>query len=215
MKRILTDEEHSRLNKQINDAEKQTNSQIVLATVKRSDSYAEIPWIAFATGISVVGFFVFLFDLFLLQWVTNSDIFISLLITMAAGVLLAVLTIFSPFIARIFLSKNRRETETKQYAESMFLNRELFATTGRRGVLLLISLFERQIIILPDKGLHDILTNTKLEKIIHEMVPLLKEGKLANSLEKGLMLLKSEFPETTDSGMRNELSDEIIEEEGI
>ena len=64
MKRTLTNEEKTRLNKQIAEAEKQTNIQIVLATIKRCDSYAEIPWIAFAFGISVAGFLVFLFDFF-------------------------------------------------------------------------------------------------------------------------------------------------------
>ena len=215
MKLTLTDDERERLSKQIAEAEKQTGAQIVLATVKRSDNYAEIPWIAFALGISVAGFLVFLNDVFIVKWITNSVVLISILSTLATGIFLAILTVFSPFLARIFLSKNRSETETRQYAESMFLNREIFATTGRRGVLLLVSLFERQVIILPDKGLHHILTSTKLEEIIGEMVPLLRKGNLAGSLEKGLSHLKNELPETTDSAIKNELSDEIIEEEGV
>ncbi len=215
MKLELSEHERSRLNEQIARAEKNTNTQIVLATVKRSDSYVEIPWIAFAFGISIAGFTVFLADLFIFKWILNSLVLISLATTLAAGIFIAFLTVLSPVIARIFLSKNRKEVETRQYAESLFLNRELFATTGRRGVLLLISLFERQIIILPDKGLKSYLTTAKLEELIKEMAPLLRVGNLAGSLEKGLSLLTAELPATAETAGNNELSNEIIEEEGV
>lgn len=214
MKHTLKDNEKDRLNLQIKEAEKKTGSQIVMATVKRSDSYTEIPWIAFAFGISTAGLLLFLIDLFILRWVSDSLVLISVVIPLATGVILSFLTIISPPVARIFLSKNRKEVETKQYAESLFLNRELYSTTGRRGVLLLVSQFERHIIILPDKGLQDFLNKTILEKIINEMAPSLQQGKLANSMEKGLSLLMAEFPLNSDVAVKNELSDEIIEEEG-
>ena len=215
MKQTLDEDERARLNKQIAEAEKRTGAQIVLATVKRSDSYAEIPWIAFAFGISVTGFMVFLNDVFFVRWITNSVVLLSILSTLIAGIFLALLTVFSPFVARIFLSKTRSETETRQYAESMFLNRELFATTGRMGVLVLVSWFEKKIIILPDKGLRVNLTGPVLQKVIGEMAPLLRGGNIAGSLEKGVTLLSNEFPVITGSAMKNELSDEIIEEEGV
>jgi uncharacterized membrane protein len=62
MKQILSDTDRTLLDKRIAEAEKQTNAQIVLATVKRSDNYTEIPWKAFAFGSSIAGFFVFLLD---------------------------------------------------------------------------------------------------------------------------------------------------------
>jgi len=214
MKQTLTNDERDRLNQKIKEAEKSTGSQIVMATVKRSDSYAEIPWIAFAFGTSITGLLLFLIDLLAQRWVSDSLVLISVVIPLAVGFAFAILSILSPFTARIFLSKNRKEVETKQYAESLFLNRELYSTTGRRGVLMLVSQFERQVIILPDKGLQGYLNKTVLEKIIIEMAPMLRQGKLANSLEKGLSLLTAEFPLSSDIKEKNELPDEIIEEEG-
>ena len=55
MKHVLNNEERSRLNKDIADAEKRTGAQIVLAVIERSDSYAELPWKAFALGASIAG----------------------------------------------------------------------------------------------------------------------------------------------------------------
>ena len=59
-----------------------------------------------------------------------------------------------PPFARLFLAAHRRDLEVRQHAQSLFLTRELFATRARTGVLILVSLFERRIEILPDTGLH-------------------------------------------------------------
>lgn len=52
MKKNLSDTDRTLLDKRIAETEKQTRTQIVLASVLRSDSYAEIPWKAFASGAS-------------------------------------------------------------------------------------------------------------------------------------------------------------------
>jgi putative membrane protein len=141
MKQHLSETDRSRLDKKIAEAEAKTSAQIVLASVKRSDSYAEIPWKAFAFGISVAGLTVFLFDMLYLQWVTNTLILLSVAVIFATGIILVFLTLLFPGFARLFLSAHRKESETLQYAESLFLSHELFATEGRRGVLLFVSQF--------------------------------------------------------------------------
>ena len=55
MKQILSDTDRILLDKRIAEAEIKTKAQIVLATVKRSDNYPEIPWKAFAFGSSICG----------------------------------------------------------------------------------------------------------------------------------------------------------------
>lgn len=51
------------MDKRIAAAEKRTGAQIVVAVIERSDSYSELPWKAFALGVFVAGFLVFIFDL--------------------------------------------------------------------------------------------------------------------------------------------------------
>src|SRR5206468_3641109 len=79
-------------------------------------------------------------------------------IILAAGAASALLAVFVPAFARLFLRKVRAEVEVRQYAQSMFLDRHVFAAPGRRGVLVLVSLFERRIEILADAGFRDRLT---------------------------------------------------------
>ena len=51
MKHSLSDHDRGQLDELIADVEKRTNTQIVLAVIKRSDIYAELPWKAFALSL--------------------------------------------------------------------------------------------------------------------------------------------------------------------
>ena len=215
MKQILSDADRSLLDKQIAETEKQTGAQVVLASLIRSDSYAEIPWKAFAIGASAAALTVLILDLFVLGWLTSMLIIFSIAVILACGALVALLTVLFPGLARLFLSPQRKETECMQYAESLFLSHELFATEGRRGILLMVSQFERQVVILPDKGIRDQLSTAVLNGIISQMTAQLKGNELKMALETGLDGIRSALGSTVpgQSG-RNELSDQIIEEEG-
>ncbi len=133
MKQILTDTDRALLDRQIAETEKQTGTQIVLASVKRSDSYAEIPWKAFAFGASFSSLVTIFMDLFVLGWLTETLILFSVAVILATGALFALLTVLFPRFAILFLSPHRKETETMQYAESLFLSHELFSTDQAQG----------------------------------------------------------------------------------
>ena len=216
MKQILTDNDRSMLDQRIAETEKQTGTQIVLASVLRSDSYAEIPWKAFAIGASITSMLSLFLDLFVLGWITNTLIIFSFALILASGAFFALLSVFFPRFARLFLSSQRKETETMQYAESLFLSNELFSTQQRRGILLLVSQFERQVVILPDTGVRDLLSKEVMEEVISIMTLHLRKNELRQAMEKGLegihAALDSSFSGRTDS---DELSNEIIEEEAV
>ena len=216
MNQVISDNDRILLDKRIAEAEKKTKAQIVLATVRRSDSYLEIPWKAFAFGSSFAGLIVFLQDILNPGWITDAVILLSLALILITGALFAFMTLLFPVFARLFLSASHKETETRQYAESLFLSRELFATEGRRGILLLISEFERQVVILPDKGVRDALSLDVMNMIILKMTQYLRQNDAGKAMETGLDELIAALchPISTASD-KNELSNEIIEEEGV
>ncbi|MDD4756717.1 MAG: TPM domain-containing protein [Prolixibacteraceae bacterium] len=215
MKLFLSDADKTLLDKRIQEAEKITKTQIVLATVRRSDSYAEIPWLAFALGSSIAGLMVFLSAIISPVWISGMTILIPVMVIMGTGGFFALLTIMSEKFAKLFLSESRAETEIRQFGTSLFLNRELFSTSARTGILLLISQFERKVFILPDKGLTDKLSPEKLSSIISEMKDPLDKRQLRTALETGLdKLVKALMPPESDWPDKNELPDKIIEEEG-
>ena len=219
MERILSDHDRGRLDRLIVEAEKRTKTQIVLAVIKRSDSYAELPWKAFALGASIAGLSVFIFDLPFYGWSSPMAAFIAVAATLAGGAAFALLAVFVPGFAKRFLSAHRAETEVRQYTESIFLARELFATGGRTGILLLVSLFERKVMLLPDRGLGNRLTGDAMRDIIASMMSFLRRNEVNRALEAGLEMLTRVLEASAPGGPagtgKNELSDEIIEEKGV
>lgn len=216
MNQLLNEQERSRLDQRIAEAEKITGAQFVLTVVKRCDSYPEIPWKAFAMGVSVAAVVLFVLDLISSPLMTGWIFWLVLTAVLCTGVVFALLSMGIPKVARAFLEKDRAEMEVHQYAESLFLNRQLFATDQRTGILLLVSMFERKVILLPDRGLQEYLDKENKEKVISGMTPLLTAGELASALEKGLEVLEKILAGKFAAGSsKNELANEIIEEKGV
>jgi putative membrane protein len=215
MKRILSDDDRNRLDTLIADTEKRTNTQIVLALIQRSDSYAELPWKAFALGASVTGLIVFILNLLVYDWYPRITVLIAIAGVLAGGAVFALLTLLIPGFARRFLSAMRAEVEVQQYAESLFLLRELFSTSKRTGILVLVSLFEKKVVILPDKGLSERLPRDAMHHIIAAITSFLKRSEISRAFEAGLEQISLTLGTNVSGKNDNELSDEIIEEKGV
>lgn len=216
MPEILSETDHTQLDQKIVEAENRTKTQIVMAVVERSDIYAELPWKAFALGASMACLLMFALNLLLPGWITNTVIFVSIGIILAAGGVLALFAVFAPGFARFFLSANRAEVEVREYAKSLFLTKEVFATGGRTGLLLLVSLFERQVVILPDKGLSKRLSADAMQNIIAQMSRPLAQKEVRRAMETGLEgFIRVLEPTASAGSVKDELSNEIIEEKGV
>ncbi len=215
MKHSLSDEERKTLDARIARTEAQTGAQIVLAAVERSDAYSEIPWKAFALGISFAALAVLIIHVIFPLPSAQSAALLTVVIMLSAGAGPALLCFFVPDFSRLFLSRERAETETRQYAEYLFLDRELFSTSNRRAVLLMVSLFEHRIVILPDTGLAGELSDSSSRAVIAAMRSHLKAGRLAQAFEAGLNALEKIIPfENRPSHRKDDLPNTIIEEKG-
>ena len=215
MQQRLTEQEQQHLDRRVAEAEQRTGAQIVLAVVERSDVCAELPWKAFALGASAAGLTVVLLDLLRSYWPAHASVLLAVAAMLAAGAFFSLGCVLVPGAARFFLDRNRAETEVRQYAESLFLSRRLFATRGRTGILLLVSLFERQVVVLPDTGLHERLEDGMLRSIIGRMTAVLAAGQVAGALEEGLIALEHALSATAPAaGGENELPDEVVQEGG-
>lgn len=215
MKQTLNDQERKHLDQSIAEAEKRTGAQIVLAVIERSDSYPELPWKAFALGASLAGFAAVILDMLRPGWTSSFAALLAVTTALAAGAACALLCVFVPGFGRLFLSAHRAGAEVRQHAQALFLTHELFATHQRTGVLLLVSLFERQVVILPDTGLHKRLGQDAMQKIIARMSVALASGQFARALEDGLDSLEQVLSSAAPAGSgENELPNNIIEEKG-
>jgi len=57
----------------------------------------------------------------------------------------------------------------RQYAQGVFLQREIFKTAERVGILMLVARFERRVVILPDTGITRHITSRELDGVIAAM----------------------------------------------
>ena len=149
------------------------------------------------------------------DWYPHVTALITVVGILAGGALLALLTVMVPRFAKCFLSDHRAEVEVRQYAKSLFLDRQLFATQKRTGILLLVSLFERRVVILPDKGLDQRLKEDDVRNIIEAMTFSLKRGQIGQAFDAGLDLLSNRLTTAGPDDGNDELPNEIIEEEGV
>ncbi len=215
MTRYLSDQERRNLDIRIAETEKKTGVQVVCAVVERCDTYNELPWKAFALGASFAGLGVVFLNLAKPEWASPVFPLLAIIATLAVGAGFALMCVGVPAVARLFLNAHTAEVEVRQYAESLFLSRELFATHARTAVLILISLFERRVLVLPDTGLAACLGGEVLQKIITDMTGALESGQVSKALEKGLDNLEHVLAATAaDRSQVNEIPNAVIEEKG-
>ncbi len=210
----LSEQEQERIGALVRRIEVRTGVQVVAAVVGRSDSYPEAPWKAFALGCSVAALVVAGGAVTQPGWVGLNALLWSLAVVLLAGALLAAAAVFIAPVGALFIDRDRRELEVRQHAQSLFLTHELHATRGRIGVLLLVSLLEREVVVLPDSGLRSRIAPDSLERIIAEMKPELRRGRPGAALVDGLTELERlaiRHGVTRQPGIHDELPDAIIQ----
>lgn len=183
--------ERDRLNNTVAQVETATGAQVIVACVPMSDSYAELPWLAFACVTAFAALGIAAADVLNPGWVMGTTFLFAIASILTSAATAALATVFIPPLARCFLRKSRAEIEVRQQAQSLFLQHELFATRDRCGVLILVSEFEREIVILPDTGVSARLPQAAFEAVIESMRGPLARGQLAQGFEIGLATLQA------------------------
>jgi putative membrane protein len=215
MKHILSAEQKQHLDPLVAAAEKSTGAQIVLAVTPRSDAHTELPWKAFALGAVLAGFAAAAFALWRPSWLPHQAALLAVAATLAGGLFLLLACLLIHPLARVLLDRHTAEREARQYAEALFLERQLFATRQRSAVLLLVSLFERQVVLLPDTGLRQRLGAAAMQAIVARVTGALANGQVARALELGVAALAEALgPTAQTAAAADELPNTVIEEAG-
>src|SRR5580704_4068767 len=157
---FLSAAEAAEIDAHIARVEARVGVPIVAAVVGKADAYAELPWMAFALGVSLAALAIVVADWLRPDWLTAQVALLHTATILGAGAASALAAVFVPAYARLFLRPALRDLEVRHYAQSLFLRRELFKTRDRNGILMLICKFERKIEILADVGLHGRITGT-------------------------------------------------------
>lgn len=185
----FSEDETRRLNARIRQLEENTGVEVVAAVVGKCDNYPEIPWKAFALGVAFSSLALLLQAMLRPAWLSSYSALVNAIIVLGVGTGMALLTAAWSGWARCFLDKERAESEMRQYAKSLFFEHEIFATQDRTGLVLLVGLFERQVVILTDSGLDARLPSGALQTVVAAMTPDLKRGDRFRALKRGLSVM--------------------------
>jgi len=192
--------------------------QVVAGVIGKADHYPELPWKAFALGAALAGIAVFVFDWLHPDWASAHAALVHVLAILGTGAADALIAIFIPAYARIFLNATHAAAEVRHYAESMFLRHRLFDTRGRNAILLLVSVFERRVEIVADSGLDGKVGELQWRSVIATMTAHLAAGHASLALQHGLQRLEEILRENgigVESDGANDLADRPIEERGV
>jgi putative membrane protein len=209
---ILSDADRRAVQERVERLEARTGVQLVAAVVPRSDAYPELPLRGFVAGATATALGLALAAALLGPPSRALAPAAPLAVLVAA--LVAGLASAWPALGRLLLDDARARTEMRQRAMELFLERECFATRRRTAVLLLVSLFERRVEILTDRGVRERLPDPALAPVVAAMLGPLRDGRVAAAFVAGLDVLEPLLAGAgfAGGGGENELRDEVVEE---
>jgi putative membrane protein len=178
--------------------ESRTGAQIVAKVVGKSDTYTELPWKAFALGVTVAALTIVLGDALHPEWVTAATPLVQAVSILAAGGAASLAAVLIPAFARLFLGP-RHHVEAHVHAQSLFLRHELHSAPQRTGVLILVSMFERRIEIISDIGFRNRVSDADWAAIVARMTPRLQRETPFHALMEALTAVETLL---VDKGIR-------------
>jgi putative membrane protein len=115
-------------------------------------------------------------------------------------------------LRRLLISQKQMDECTRQRAENAFLEEEVFATRHRTGIMIFISFFEHEVIVMADRGISKVVDQKEWDKIVSDLVGQIRQGRIIDGIEAGIkrcgdILLEKGFHKTPDDV--NELRDDL------
>lgn len=214
----FTPDEERRIQAAAEQLEARTGVQVLAAVIGKADHYPEVPWKAFALATALAVLALALRAVLDPPWFAPVHAAADAVIAIGVGLFGALLALLSPPLARRLAGSARLQGEVEQSARAFFLEREVFATAQRRGVLLLVSSFERKLVVLPDTGLADRLGSAELAPVIAAMRGPLARGARAEALLAGLAALEAALLAAGlrgAAGSADEIPPELIQDPGV
>jgi len=198
-------QEKAEIAESVRQVELQTSGEVVVMLVDESDTYPEGRILAGGALGGVLALVVC--EAFLaasLWW------FVPLALGLIA--LCGWLIVYIPSGLRLFVHPAKLEQRVVEQALLAFYRHGLHHTRDATGVLFFISLFERKVRVMADKGIYEKITQETLQEYADNIALGVRNGKAAaaicHELARAGQILAEHFPIKPDD--TNELSNEVI-----
>ena len=210
--KFLTDDDRSRVAEAVKAAEKLTAGEIVVMIISTSYQYPLA---------DVIGAAAFALPLALILtpltggwlWIGAQNMWLFLGYLTVFFILFQQVIKRTTWLKRLFISQREIDDEVEEAAVTQFFDQGLYRTRDETGVLVLISVFERRVWILADRGINAKVPEGQWRDIVAMITDGIRQKRPADAIcaavEKIGDLLETHFPIKPDD--TDELKNLIIE----
>lgn len=215
LKQRFTENDLQRIKAAVKDAEQKISGEIVPVIVEKSGYYSIANYKGSLIGAALAFIMMIMLDRYVIHDASVTlyyDPVFIFFVVILGGVVGAVIPNFLPALMRMLVSQRHFDHATKQRAENAFLEEEVFNTRHRTGIMIFISFFEREVIVMADRGISKVVDQKQWDKIVADLISNIRMGKIVEGLEGairrcGEILLEKGFLITADDV--NELRDDL------
>jgi len=211
LKTRFSSEDLARIKAAVFEAESKISGEIVPVFVESSGRYT----IANYRGGLIAAISTFLTIIFLDRYAPQYAIYdplMILVIFLLAGIAGAFASHYILPFKRMLASQQHLDASTRVRAEKAFLEQEVFNTRERTGILIFVSFFEKEVIVVADKGISKVVEQKEWDALVRLIIEGIRKDKLIDGLEaairrSGEILLEKGFLRAEDD--INELGDDL------
>lgn len=211
LQKKFSESDLNRIKAAVREAESKISGEIVPVIVGKSGHYTIANYKGGLLGSSVIFMLIILFDRYVPELAVYDPLMIFLIV-LVAGALGAAAANYSGWVRRMLLSQQHLDNATRQRAENAFLEEEIFNTRHRTGIMIFISFFEHEVIVMADSGISKVVEQKEWDKIVNILTENIRKDKIVEGLEIALkrcgdILLEKGFHIEADD--KNELRDDL------
>lgn len=204
MSNYFNDDVRLNIGRVISEIESQSHVELVVLIKSRVHGYAEYP-LAIGASLAFVALSYFRFSNdFYEDWVVYAG-------TILSFVLGAVLCGGIPSLLRLMVGKKRLEKSVEIMARACFQKGGIHHTQDKTGVLIFIAVWERQIVIIPDRGVQLAIPHQKWKHIEQDFKRVFQSRNPAKELIaklEGMLTVFSQYIPQVEGDI-NELPDNL------
>lgn len=211
----FTDAERERIKRTVQQAERGTKGEIVPMIVPASALYREA---GYRTGLilALLTLAVLLtLEMYWLPWGWHAGnagwLMLAVVVAYGTGQWLGTV----PNITRLVTSRERMGYKVKLRAEQAFYQHGLHNTKDRTGILILVSLLERRVHVLADKGINDRVPPGTWDGIVNGILDGIRTGNATDAICDAIVKCGALLSQVSPAGSGDnpdELPDTLIQE---
>ena len=213
---FVSDADRQRITRCVQEVEKKTSGEIVPFVKSASYHYPAAALRAALAVSALVAAAATVAEGFFMPWGTLGlfDLWVFPSVFAACFLVVFALTTFAPVLKRPFISRAEMTDEVEEAALTAFYRHRLAETRDRTGILLYVSLFERQVVVMADKGINEKVDQETWQQVADIVLGGIREGWPADALCEAVTrcgeLITAQFP--IRAGDRDELHNLIVED---